>query len=138
MNVHWVQQVTTLLPSMPFLNEIPQCTKREEKSASFTDTLASKETQRSKAAKVSYQSHNFCQFQSKAILLARRNAIFWSWERRNSQPRHIFLMRFLMLHEHFLAWKKLVSLLFYLFFPFFSKNFSSFTLGFLLWHICIL
>ena len=112
-----------------FLNEIPQCTKREEKSASFTDTLASKETQRSKAAKVSYQSHNFCQFQSKAILLAQKCNFLELRKKKFTTKTHFSNEIFDASWIFFGMKKKLVSYNCSIFFSFLFQNFLKFHFG---------
>ena len=75
-----------------FLNEIPQCTKREEKICIFyrhTSKARAKKHKEEEASK-SYQSHNFCQFQSKAISFCWHSKCNF----REDKEVHITNMRF--------------------------------------------
>ena len=120
-----------------FLNEIPQCTKREEKICIFyrhTSKARAKKHKEEEASK-SYQSHNFCQFQSKAI------SFCWHSKCNFREDKEVHITRFS--NEIFVALVQKKNLVLFdplivLSFSIFLKTFSSFTLGFSLAHICIL
>ena len=118
--------------------KFPNAQNVKKKSASFTDTLAkqeSKETHKEEETSKSYQSHNFCQFQSKAI------SFCWHSKCNFREDKEVHITRFS--NEIFVALVQKKNLVLFdplivLSFSIFLKTFSSFTLGFSLAHICIL
>ena len=110
--------------------KFPNAQNVKKKSASFTDTLAkqeSKETHKEEETSKSYQSHNFCQFQSKAI------SFCWHSKCNFREDKEVHITRFS--NEIFVAlvkkknscfiWSINRSEFFHLF-----KNFLKFHFGF--------